>query len=113
MTFGAVALFAALTWRLNRRWQVALGTVVLVMASYEGYSRMYTEKHWLTDVISGLMFGPILFLGYAVAVCVLAGRYPAPAAEKAQAVEKAPTVDKAPAVEKAAESAPAAEMAAP
>ncbi|WP_158277844.1 phosphatase PAP2 family protein [Pseudosporangium ferrugineum] len=88
MTFGAVALFAALTWRLNRRWQVALGTVVLVMASYEGYSRMYTEKHWLTDVISGLMFGPILFLGYAVAVCVLAGRYPAPAAEKAPAVGK-------------------------
>ncbi|MEU7904498.1 phosphatase PAP2 family protein [Actinoplanes sp. NPDC049118] len=76
MTFGAIALFAALTWRMSRRWHVVLGTVVLVMATYEGYSRIYVQKHWITDVISGLVFGPALFLGYAVAVCVLAGRYP-------------------------------------
>ena len=76
MTFGAIALFVALTWRLRRRWHVALGTIVLVMATYEGYSRMYTQKHWLTDVITGLVFGPALFLGSAIAVCVLAGRYP-------------------------------------
>jgi len=74
MVFGTLALFAALTWRIGRRGQVALGTGVLVLATYEGYSRLYTQKHWLTDVISGLVFGPALFLGFAVAVCVLAGR---------------------------------------
>ena len=79
MTFGAIALFIALTWKLSRRWHVVLGTVVLIMASYEGYSRIYTQKHWLTDVISGLIFGPALFLGYALAVGVLVGRYPRPA----------------------------------
>ncbi|UQU66622.1 phosphatase PAP2 family protein [Couchioplanes caeruleus] len=78
MTFGVIVLFVALTWRLSRRWHVALGTVVFVMATYEGYSRLYTQKHWLTDVITGLIFGPALFLGFAVAVCVLAGRYPRP-----------------------------------
>jgi membrane-associated phospholipid phosphatase len=74
MTFGSLALFAVLTWQLSRKWQVALGTVVLVLAGYEGYSRIYVQKHWLTDVLCGLLFGPALFLGYALAVGVLAGQ---------------------------------------
>jgi membrane-associated phospholipid phosphatase len=94
MTFGAIALFVALTWKLSRRWHVVLGTVVFMMAFYEGYSRMYTQKHWLTDVISGLIFGPALFLGFALAVCVLAGRYPAPSAPaKAEAAGSEARVD--------------------
>jgi membrane-associated phospholipid phosphatase len=76
MTFGTIALFVALTWKLSRRWHVAMGTLVFVMAGYEGYSRIYVQKHWITDVISGLLFGPALFLGYALAVVILAGRYP-------------------------------------
>ena len=74
MTFGALALFAALTWPFTRKQQVALGTLVLVLATYEGYSRIYVQKHWLTDVFGGLLFGPALFLGYALAVGVLANR---------------------------------------
>ncbi|GLY94280.1 hypothetical protein Acsp02_15360 [Actinoplanes sp. NBRC 103695] len=73
MVFGTLALFVALTWRLDKKVHVALGTFVLLLATYEGYSRIYVQKHWLTDVISGLMFGPALFAGFALAVCVLAG----------------------------------------
>jgi membrane-associated phospholipid phosphatase len=87
MTFGAIALFVALTWKMGRRWHVLLGTVVLIMATYEGYSRIYTQKHWLTDVISGLIFGPALFLGYALAVGILVGRYPRPAPTPAAVTE--------------------------
>ena len=85
LTIGSLALFAVLTWRLSRRWQVALGTVVLVLAGYEGYSRIYLQKHWLTDVLSSLLFGPALFLGYAVAVVVLAGGTPQPGPVPAEA----------------------------
>jgi membrane-associated phospholipid phosphatase len=74
---GSLALFAALTWRLGRRGNIALGTLVFVLSTLEGYSRIYVQKHWLTDVIAGILFGPALFLGYAIAVCLLAGRYPA------------------------------------
>jgi hypothetical protein len=49
------------------------------------------QKHWFTDVISGLLFGPALFLGFAVAVCVLAGRYPS-TRDRAAADPPAPAV---------------------
>ncbi|MEV4702331.1 phosphatase PAP2 family protein [Actinoplanes sp. NPDC049316] len=90
MTFGVIALFVALTWRMRRRWHVALGTVVLVLATYEGFSRLYTQKHWLTDIIAGLVFGPALFLGFAVAVCILAGRYPRPESPAEPAAAREP-----------------------
>lgn len=88
MVFGTLALFAALTWRMNRRAHVALGTLVFLLASYEGYSRIYVQKHWFTDVIAGILFGPVLFLGFAVAVGVLAGRYPRPGTPPAGAAEQ-------------------------
>jgi len=91
MTFGALALFAVLTWRPDRRWQVTIGTVVLVMATYEGYSRIYTQKHWLTDVLAGLLFGPALLLGFVLAVLVLAG----PRTQREETAPAAPTLEPA------------------
>ena len=76
MTLGALALFAVLTWRLGRAGNIAAATLVLTLASVEAYSRIYVQKHWITDVIAGYLFGPGLFLGYALAICTLAGRFP-------------------------------------
>jgi membrane-associated phospholipid phosphatase len=92
MVFGTLALFAALTWRMSRRAHVALGTFVFLLAFYEGYSRLYVQKHWVTDIIAGILFGPALFLGFAVAVCVLAGRYPGSPPEPAPVPAAAPPV---------------------
>ncbi|BFU43446.1 phosphatase PAP2 family protein [Krasilnikovia sp. MM14-A1004] len=95
MTFGALALFAALTFRLGRRARVGLGTAVLVLAVVEGYTRMYVQKHWLTDVVAGLLFGPALFLGWAVAVLVLVGPMtrpgPTPGVERVAGPAPSPT----------------------
>jgi membrane-associated phospholipid phosphatase len=85
LTFGVIALIAAMTWKTNARVRVAMGTAVAVAATYEAYSRIYVEKHWLTDVIGGLLFGPALLLGFALSVGVLAGRWPRPVPEAAAA----------------------------
>lgn len=74
MTFGTIALLAALTWRISARGRVMLCTAVAVAASIEGYTRVYLQKHWLTDVIGGWLFGGMLLLGFALSVCVLVGR---------------------------------------
>jgi membrane-associated phospholipid phosphatase len=94
MIIGSLVLFAALTWRLGRRGTITLGTAVLVLATVEGYSRIYVQKHWITDVIAGTLFGPALFFGYALAVCTLVGRYPTtPPATPAAAGEPASVAD--------------------
>jgi membrane-associated phospholipid phosphatase len=47
----------------------AVGVLLAAMATFEGYTRLYLLKHWLTDVLGGYVFGALL-----LAVFVFAGR---------------------------------------
>jgi membrane-associated phospholipid phosphatase len=74
VTFGLIALLAALTWPIPARGRVALGTAVATAASIEGYTRLYLQKHWLTDIVGGLVFGALLCAGCLLSLYVLSGR---------------------------------------
>ncbi|MGR6318624.1 phosphatase PAP2 family protein [Micromonospora soli] len=80
MTFGTLLVLAALIWRIPRRVRVGLLTGLGVLATVEGYTRVYAEKHWLTDVLGGWTFGILLTGVMAFAVVVAAGRVRPPAA---------------------------------
>jgi membrane-associated phospholipid phosphatase len=51
------------------RTAAAAGALIAVRATVEGYTRLYLQKHWLTDVLGGYVFGGLL-----LAVFVYAGR---------------------------------------
>ncbi|SCG73839.1 phosphatase PAP2 family protein [Micromonospora coxensis] len=74
MTFGTIAVLAMLTWRVPRGGRVALMTGVVTLVSMEGYTRIYAEKHWFTDVIGGWIFAVLLFGVTALALLVAEGR---------------------------------------
>ncbi|WP_194823426.1 phosphatase PAP2 family protein [Micromonospora sp. S-DT3-3-22] len=80
MTFGTILVLAALTWRLPRRVLIGLVTALAVLVSVEGYTRIYAEKHWLTDVFGGWFFGTLLTGVMVLAVLVADGRVRRPAA---------------------------------
>ncbi|TDC80781.1 phosphatase PAP2 family protein [Micromonospora sp. KC606] len=73
-TFGTIAVLTMLTWRIPRAGRVALMTGVVTLVSLEGYTRIYAEKHWLTDVIGGWIFAVLLFGVMALALLVTEGR---------------------------------------
>ncbi|GAB3958770.1 phosphatase PAP2 family protein [Micromonospora vulcania] len=74
LTFGTIAVLAGLTWNIPRRGRIAMLTAVALLVSMEGYSRIYAEKHWFTDVIGGWIFGPMLLGVLALTVFVAVGR---------------------------------------
>lgn len=79
MTFGTMLALAALVWRIPRRVRVGLLTALAVLVSVEGYTRIYAEKHWLTDVLGGWTFAILLTAVMVFAVAVADGRVRPPA----------------------------------
>ncbi|OKI66781.1 phosphatase PAP2 family protein [Micromonospora sp. CB01531] len=78
MTFGTILVLAALTWRMPRRVRVTLVTALAMLVTVEGYTRVYAEKHWLTDVVGGWIFGALLTGVMVLAVLVAEGRVRTP-----------------------------------
>jgi membrane-associated phospholipid phosphatase len=68
-------LIANLVWRefsgSQRGRAMALGATSL-LAFNAAYCRQYLSKHWFTDVITGLVYGAMLYVPFAAAIRLLA-----------------------------------------
>jgi len=94
-------LIAYLLWREfsgQRRAAIWAAAAVAVLGFNEAYSRIYLTLHWLTDALSGLLYGGLLLAVFIAAVRVVAG--PAPAA--ARAGRESARAARAPATQEAA-----------
>jgi membrane-associated phospholipid phosphatase len=89
-------LIAYLLWREfsgTRRGAILAGTVIAVLAFNEGYSRAYLGMHWLTDILSGWLYGCLLLIVFIAAVRLVGGsarepaRPPLPAPDRTAALE--------------------------
>jgi hypothetical protein len=83
-------LIAYLLWREfgGTRRTAAWATAAVAMIGFnEGYSRMYLTLHWLTDALSGWLYGGMLLVVFILAVRLVAGpgRAQAEAARAARA----------------------------
>lgn len=85
MTFGTILLLVALTGPVPRRVRVGLVTALTVLVAVEGYTRVYVEKHWFTDVIGGWIFATLLTGVMVLTILVAAGRVRPPAGGAAPA----------------------------
>jgi membrane-associated phospholipid phosphatase len=69
-------LIAYLLWRefsgSQRGMIYATGTVA-ALSFNEAYSREYLSKHWLTDIVCGLLYGALLLAPFVAAVRLIAG----------------------------------------
>jgi membrane-associated phospholipid phosphatase len=74
-------LIAYLLWREfsgRRSTAIWAAAVVAALGFNEAFSRVYLSLHWLTDALSGLLYGGLLLAGYVLAVRIAAGRPAAP-----------------------------------
>lgn len=75
---GIVAIAITLWFVLPRPWSTVLAPIVGVIGLLQGASRLFLAKHWLTDVIGGLLFGTgWLFVVWGAFLLWLAPRDPA------------------------------------
>jgi membrane-associated phospholipid phosphatase len=73
IVYGLVMLLTLRVTKASRRWQVAGFSLVGFLAAVEAYSRTYLLKHWITDVVGGLLFGIGLLLIAGAAFSILDG----------------------------------------
>ncbi|MFB4311114.1 hypothetical protein [Actinomadura sp. GTD37] len=67
--YGAIVLITLSYLRAGPRVRAAVWGVFAAFAFWEGYTRWYLSKHWITDVYGGWIYGYLL-----LAVVVFAGR---------------------------------------
>ena len=55
--FGLVVWLIVTASRRRRRWRIAAGVVSAAAVVAVGFSRLYLDRHWLSDLAGGLMAG--------------------------------------------------------
>jgi hypothetical protein len=76
MSIYGVMIFLALLLvpHLARKWKFAAWTALALAAWTEAYSRAYLSKHWLTDAVTGLVFGGLLMIAVVAGTAALTRR---------------------------------------
>jgi undecaprenyl-diphosphatase len=69
--FVVVAVYLLWSLGVPRRWQRAARAAGIVFVTLVGYSRIYVNAHWLSDVVGGLLAGTAFAL---LVVLVIDGR---------------------------------------
>jgi membrane-associated phospholipid phosphatase len=78
-TDRAVAMYGLMVYFLwrelsgTKRGAIWAGTIVAAFGFSEAYSRGYLAVHWFTDIVSGFIYGFLLFAAFAAAVRLIAG----------------------------------------
>ena len=78
--FGLVVWLVATASRRRRRWRIAAAAVSAAAVAAVGFSRLYLDKHWLSDLAGGLMAGMayLLLAIWIVEVVIVDRRGPTP-----------------------------------
>ena len=78
--FGLVVWLVATASRRRRRWRIAAAAVSAAAVVAVAFSRLYLDKHWLSDLAGGLMAGMayLLLAIWVVEVVIVDRRGPTP-----------------------------------
>jgi membrane-associated phospholipid phosphatase len=77
--YGLIIYLVLRRLNLTRsKWALAAWTVLAAAAYTEAYSRLYLGKHWISDIVGGLVFGCLLLAVLIMATQMLDQPYPGP-----------------------------------